>query len=492
MTIKKSTRRMFSALIVVLLLLACIIPAQAASSPAPLSATINPNPPAQTVKLIFIHHSTGENLLRDDYGLLGKKLGQNNYFVSDTNYGWGPNAIGDRTDIPDWLEWFRSPSTPVTMNALFAESGQNSVYTRTLADPGGQNTIVMFKSCFPNSNLSGNPNDPPDPTPGYTVGHAKYVYNEILKYFRAHPDKLFIVITAPPVTDPTYAANARAFNNWLYNDWLTVNAYPFSNVAVFDFYNVLTHPNAHHRYNTATSSIEHIVVAGSNTSYYPSGDDHPNVVGSQKATTEFIPLLNIFYNRWKADDIPQTRVFYSDAAQDGWILESAENSNIGGAVNSGAVNFRLGDDAANRQYRAILHFNTSSLPDAAVITSAALKIRYQGLVGTSPFSTLGALRVDMRKPFFGTAVGLQSGDFQAAAGRTSAAVFSATPIGVWYRAALSPAGRSYINLTGYTQFRLRFTVDDNNNNVADFMTFFSGNHTVAAVRPTLIIQYYAP
>lgn len=489
---KKSIFRIFSGLIVVISLLAWMTPAQAAVQ---LTA-LNPNKPTQTVKLIFIHHSTGENLLRDDYGLLGKTLGQNNYFVSDTNYGWGPNGIGDTTDIPDWLAWFRSPSTPTYMNALFAENNQNSTYTRTLANPGGQNTIVLFKSCFPNSNLGGNPNDPPaanfaDP---YTVGHAKYVYNEILKYFRAHPDKLFVVITAPPVTDPTYAANARAFNNWLYNDWLTSNAYPFSNVAVFDFYNVLTNPNAHHRYNATTGNIDHIVIAGSNTSRYASsaGDDHPNPVGSKKATNEFVPLLNIFYNRWKANNIPQSRAFYSDATQDGWILESGASSGLGGSLNSSASNFRLGDDAANKQYRAILNFNTSSLPDNAVITKVTLKIKKQGVVGTNPFAALGALRVDMRKPFFGAAVGLETGDFQAAAGKSAVATFGVTPIGAWYSAALNDAGKAYVNMVGITQFRLRFATNNNGNNVSDFMNFVSGNSITATDRPTLVIQYYVP
>jgi hypothetical protein len=257
----------------------------------------NPNPPLQPVKLIFIHHSTGENWLADGYGNLGQVLAENNYFVSDTNYGWGPDSIGDRTDIPDWVEWFASEQTSTYMNALFSENGQNSSYSRLFDDPGGENQIIMFKSCFPNSALEGNPGDPPTADGWLSVGHAKYVYNEILRFFSTRPDKLFIVITAPPLSDSTYAENARAFNQWLVNDWLNENSYSLPNVAIFDFYNILTARDAHHRYNNG--SIEH-VSGSSNTLAYPSGDDHPSELGSRKATEEFIPLLNIYYNHWAA------------------------------------------------------------------------------------------------------------------------------------------------------------------------------------------------
>ncbi len=266
-----------------------------AASPVPLQAGDNPYPPEEIVKLIFIHHSTGENWLTDDYGDLGRTLGENNYFVSDTNYGWGPDAIGDRTDIPNWTEWFASDNTPRYMQTLFNESGQNSSYARSLDDPGGENEIIMFKSCFPNSALEGNPDDPPGDYEELTVSGAKYVYNTILQYFATRPDKLFVVITAPPLSDATYADNARAFNQWLLNDWLSENNYSLNNVFVFDFYNVLTSPDAHHRYN---NGIEYIL-GGRNTLYYPSGDDHPSIDGSHKATDEFVPLLNVYYHRWK-------------------------------------------------------------------------------------------------------------------------------------------------------------------------------------------------
>jgi hypothetical protein len=106
---------------------------------------------------------------------------------------------------------------------------------------------------------------------------------------------MFVVITAPPLSDRTHAANARAFNLWLVNDWLRENNYTVGNVFVFDFYNVLTGDEAHHTMNGGV--VEHIT-GNSNTLFYPSGDDHPSVEGSQKATREFIPVLNYFYDQW--------------------------------------------------------------------------------------------------------------------------------------------------------------------------------------------------
>ncbi|MGV8040061.1 MAG: PKD domain-containing protein [Thermoanaerobaculaceae bacterium] len=286
---------------------------------------LNPNPPASPVRLVFIHHSTGEAWLGDDHGGLGQALLNNNYFVADTNYGWsvGGDTIGDRTDIGHWWEWFAGPTRDAVMAALYAQTEQNCGYTRMDPAPAGTNQIVMLKSCFPNSNLGGEPDDPP--TTGsnplrtqdaysehHTVANAKGIYNDILPYFAAHQEKLFVVITAPPLRDedtsPEAAANARAFNDWLVNDWL--DGYPHHNVFVFDFFTVLTTNGGnantndlgrttgnHHRYRGG--AIEHITNQGSNYCAYPTGDSHPSAAGDLKATGEYVPLLNIAYNCWK-------------------------------------------------------------------------------------------------------------------------------------------------------------------------------------------------
>jgi hypothetical protein len=251
--------------------------------------------PEQPVKLVFIHHSCGENWLADSNGGLGKALAENNYFVSDTNYGWGPDNIGDRTDITDWPEWFVGPRSREYAQALYRESGQHCEYTRTAADPGGDNQIVVFKSCFPNSNLEGGPADNPARGEGLSVANAKAIYNELLKFFATQPDRLFVAVTAPPVQDRTYARNARAFNTWLVKDWLA--DYRGNNVAVFDFYNVLTDAENHHRIRDG--KIEYTSGAGGGTLYYfTEGDDHPTPAGNRKATGEFVPLLNADHNKW--------------------------------------------------------------------------------------------------------------------------------------------------------------------------------------------------
>lgn len=325
-----------------------LVLAVAADTASSQSSDPDPSPPAQPVKLVFVHHSTGGNWLADvaehDYaGGLGYELAANNYYVSATNYGWGPGGIGDSTDIGHWWQWFRGPERDAIMAALYSEGGQNvgdfGSWTRRANDPGGDSEIVVIKSCFPNSHLGGRPSDPPttgtNPMRGqandfdtgganYTVANAKGIYNDILQYFASRQDKLFVVITAPPLasddmyfsTDASHAANARAFNNWLVNDWLS--GYPHANVGVFDFFNVLTSNGGdpevndlgavsgnHHRWRNGAE--EHTQTVASNYAAYSMWlDSHPTAAGGRKATAELVPLLNVFYHRWRAAEASPT------------------------------------------------------------------------------------------------------------------------------------------------------------------------------------------
>lgn len=318
-------------------LLVAVLPLLGSAVARAADPPIDTSPPASPVKLVFVHHSTGENWLADDGGGLGLALRGAGWFASDTNYGWGPvdpeagGPIGDHTDIGSWWRWFVGPRRDVYLAALLAESRQHSEYARLGADPGGPNRVVMVKSCFPNSQLGGSPADPVPPIDAnplrgegagsehHTVANAKGIYLALRDAFAARRDVLWVVVTAPPLvpaeTDLAAAANARAFNDWLAKEWLT--GYTGRNVLVFDFFNVLTSdggstrtndPGAndlgwpdgnHHRVRNGVA--EHLRTVPNDRSAYGSSpyDSHPTGAGGLKATGEFVPLLNAAWHCWQ-------------------------------------------------------------------------------------------------------------------------------------------------------------------------------------------------
>ena len=188
---------------------------------------------------------------------------------------------------------------------------------------------------------------------------------------------------------------------------------------------------------------------------------------------------------------PSTLTAQSIAEHDGWILESGEFSSLGGTKNVKGTTFLLGDDASNHQYRAILSFDTT-LPANAVITNVTLRILQSGAAkGASPFLKLGNLVVDIKNGSFSKTV-LQVTDFSAKPTGKAALVIPNSPVSGWYTGTLGAGAAGLINKAGITQFRLRFSKDDNNNRVANFVKFYSGNYADPSYRPTLIITYTVP
>jgi len=181
----------------------------------------------------------------------------------------------------------------------------------------------------------------------------------------------------------------------------------------------------------------------------------------------------------------------SKATKDGWVLESSEASGKGGTRNSRGKNFKVGDDAYNRQFRGILSFDTSGIPDDAIVTSVKLRVKRAGVVGTNPMKTHNGLYVDIRRNKFGTSLKLQISDFQAAASKNKVGKFSRSASSGWYTAVLGSGAYPYIKKDGATQFRLRFAKDDNNDFGADYLKLYSGN-AGANSRPQLIVEYIIP
>lgn len=180
--------------------------------------------------------------------------------------------------------------------------------------------------------------------------------------------------------------------------------------------------------------------------------------------------------------------FKSNGVYDGWILESGENTNAGGTFDRNAMTFNIGDDQKDRQYKGILSFDTSSLPDNAVIASVQLKVKRQDVVGMDPLGTHGTLSAEIRKGPLGNTA-LEVADFSSVAGPARESFSSLTSS--WYAVQLSDDNLTLVNKFGVTQFRLSFNSDDDDDQSADYLKFFSGNSTDAN-KPELVITYFVP
>lgn len=185
--------------------------------------------------------------------------------------------------------------------------------------------------------------------------------------------------------------------------------------------------------------------------------------------------------------------FPSIGTQDGWILESAETSAKGGTMNATSA-LRIGDDVARKQYRSLLSFQTKNLPDNAIITSVTLKLKRQSVTGgVNPIPLFQGFMIDVKRGFFGNSSTLQVTDWQAAGQKTIGPLVP-TYGGGWYSLDLTSL-KGYVNKRelnqGLTQIRIRFNLDDNDDNRANTLSLFSGNGAVTS-RPILLIDYVMP
>ena len=164
---------------------------------------------------------------------------------------------------------------------------------------------------------------------------------------------------------------------------------------------------------------------------------------------------------WVFESVIFKDMFYSQAAYDGWVLETGENTNKGGLINTSNLICNVGDDAQNKQFRTILHFNTSRIPDDAVVTKVTLQYKQHSIIGSDPYATHGKVWADIKDGYFSINAPLVQSDFAAGPSMGFAGNFSFYPSALAYpiyRAELKDADYQYINLDGITQFRLRFAM----------------------------------
>lgn len=149
-----------------------------------------------------------------------------------------------------------------------------------------------------------------------------------------------------------------------------------------------------------------------------------------------------------------TVTFASIAAEDGYVKANADGSAPAlGTLTTLAVG--RGTDA--KYNRTLLSFDTSSLPDGAVVTSATVTVTYSSGSGSPWESPAGnTLVVDAKHGTFGAAA-TELSDWTAAADAAATATLAAFSSGTRTSSGFSAAGLGAVNRTGRTQLRLRFS-----------------------------------
>jgi hypothetical protein len=180
----------------------------------------------QPVQIIFMHHSTGANLIaqgsvREGFTALGYEFwdhGYNGDGLVDPAGSWlGINwdMPDDNTDPDGWYNIFNQPVTDPPSNTL----------SHML-----QADVIIFKSCFPTSNIDSEE----------MLRRYQGYYLSIRDVMDQYPDKLFIPFTPPPLvpneTTPENAARARQWADYLVSDEYLAG---HPNIVVFNFFEQL-------------------------------------------------------------------------------------------------------------------------------------------------------------------------------------------------------------------------------------------------------------
>ena len=185
--------------------------------------------------------------------------------------------------------------------------------------------------------------------------------------------------------------------------------------------------------------------------------------------------------------------FRSIGKNDGFVREYADDYWMGGSMNSTASTIVVGDDQVRRLQLGILDFDTSALPDTAVVTYAMLEIRvtrYDTRFG-DPYLLLGDMSADIVSPYFGSGYKLEAQDFESPSFGYAGFFWQVTGPNQWTYMDVDPLALGLIDVFDHTQFKLYF-FDDNDDNFSQSISFISGNYPVVKYRPLLTVYYDVP
>lgn len=234
-------------------------------------------------RMVFLHHSVGQGIL--DQGGLRDSLLDMGIVVKGATYR---DEIGQETDIGHWTAKFKNDMDRIL--------GFKAHPDRYYSD-GTTNDIVMFKSCYPNSHIESDGDEPGDPNSSErSLANFKASLNSLKEAMAAKPEQLFIYVTAPPMvpkgSSPEAAARAIKFNRWVTDEFLSGYAEECQsdNLMVFDLFRFLSDKQGFLKTEYRKSS--------------ETGDSHPNEKANREAAARY---MEFFRPIWESRQVEQSQ-----------------------------------------------------------------------------------------------------------------------------------------------------------------------------------------
>lgn len=208
--------------------------------------------------VFFLHHSVGEGFVKE--GGLRDLLMEQGLTLYDQNYNYiglsGPDGQltgtsyivpEDNTDPDGLAKLFAQPVYDLPVNALSAML---------------QHEVIVFKSCYTAVPIASDE--------AYQAMQRDY--QTVLNLIRQHPEKVFILLTSPPLipsaTRPEESQRARRMAEWLQSDEFVGQS---DNLYIFDLFDALSEDDP------ASPDANTLKVE-----YRRGGDDaHPNAAANQ-------------------------------------------------------------------------------------------------------------------------------------------------------------------------------------------------------------------
>lgn len=194
-------------------------------------------------KILFIHHSTGGNLIRE--GNLRDEVAKLDSTVEfwDHNYNLFPiftTLLANNTHLKG-LSDARGKVTGIDFNIIVSNNSPKEyadIFSRDSSDPTLKSIlsydIIAFKNCYPTTRITSDPQLEED---------IKY-YTIIRDNLKKYPTKQFVLLTPPPArretTNLNDAKRAMKLVAWLNSSEFQQG---IKNIHVFDFFGLLADEN---------------------------------------------------------------------------------------------------------------------------------------------------------------------------------------------------------------------------------------------------------